>query len=107
MMSNNLFNNIPDLTESEEFETLLQQDNIKIERIISSPQPEETLQRQKHDEWVLLLEGEAVLDIENKNHPLASGDYLFIPAGTPHRVVSTSREPLCIWLAIHIYPSES
>jgi len=33
---------------------------------------------------------------------LVSGDYLFIPAHTPHRVVETSAEPQCIWLAVHL-----
>jgi cupin 2 domain-containing protein len=26
-----------------------------------------------------------------------------IPANTPHRVLTTSHQPHCIWLAIHIH----
>jgi len=106
MISNNIFSHLPLLTESEEFETLLQQGCVKIERIVSSAHSNDSLQYQTHDEWVLLIQGEATLELNNKPQLLTLGDYLFIPAGTPHRVVSTSSEPPCIWLAIHIYPSE-
>jgi cupin 2 domain-containing protein len=34
---------------------------------------------------------------------LGAGDTIFIPAHTPHRVVTTSTNPQCIWLAVHIY----
>jgi cupin 2 domain-containing protein len=91
----------------EEFETLLQQGNVKIERIVSSPHPDNAFQCQTHDEWVALLQGEAVLEIEGEEHKLVSGDHLFIPAGRVHRVLLTSDEPNCIWLAVHIHPSKS
>ena len=106
MTISNLFSHLPHLTESEEFETLLQQENIKIERIVSSAHPDSALQRQKHDEWVALIQGDAVLEIKGKPHKLAPGDHLFIAAGTPHRLLSTSEEPCAIWLAVHIYPTE-
>lgn len=106
MMSNNIFNHLPLLTESEEFETLLQQGHVKIERIVSSSHPDDTLQCQTHDEWVLLMQGAAILELNGNAQSLTLGDYLFIPAGAPHRVVSTDSEPPCIWLAIHIDPSE-
>jgi len=106
MTNGNLYNHLPHLTTSEEFETLLQQGNVKIERIVSSPYPDDTFQCQTHDEWVALLQGEATLEIEGKESKLTSGDHLFISAGTRHRVLSTSNEPNCIWLAVHIYPSE-
>ena len=38
---------------------------------------------------------------------LNSGDYLFIPAHTKHRVHWTHPEIKSIWLAIHLYPTES
>ncbi len=106
MVGNNLFNHLPLLTEREEFETLLQQGNVKIERIVSSAHPDHALQCQTHDEWVLLIQGAAILELNGTSQSLTVGDYLFIPAGTPHRVVSTNSELSCIWLAIHIYPSE-
>ena len=104
-MINNLFTHLPHLEQSEEFETLLQQDNIRIERIVSSPHPDDTFQCQKHDEWVALLQGNAELEIDNKQIKLTPGNHLFVPAGTPHRVLSTSSDPCAIWLAVHIYPA--
>ena len=34
---------------------------------------------------------------------LGPGDYLFIPAHTPHRVLETSDTPPCLWLAVHVH----
>jgi uncharacterized RmlC-like cupin family protein len=33
---------------------------------------------------------------------LRPGDHLLIPAGLPHRVLATSDEPRCLWLAVHL-----
>ena len=86
----------------ERFETILHHRNLVIERVVSSSKtsPEEYLQRQ--DEWVLLVEGEAVLQVAGETVALKRGDYLFLPAETPHRVVSTSEGAL--WLAVHLHP---
>ncbi|MDD5053341.1 MAG: cupin domain-containing protein [Sulfuricurvum sp.] len=53
---------------------------------------------QNEDEWVLLLEGEALLELDNKTFALIKGNYLFIPKQTKHRVLSTSENAL--WLGI-------
>ncbi|NLF44024.1 MAG: cupin domain-containing protein [Bacteroidales bacterium] len=54
------------------------------------------------DEWVLLMQGKAILEFMNdESIELHEGDYYFIPAGMKHRVSYTSSEPKCIWLAIH------
>lgn len=102
----NLFSHLPHLEQSEEFETLLHQGNTKIERIVSSPHPDDIFHCQSHDEWVVLLQGEAELEVAGKQAKLGPGDHLCIPAGTAHRVLSTSSDPCCIWLAVHIYPDE-
>ena len=98
----NLFSNIPNLEIGEDFQEILKCRNLKIERIVSSPQPESIIYNQSQDEWVLLVQGQATLEIEKEIKQLNSGDYLFIPAYTPHRVIKTSTQPLCIWLAIHL-----
>jgi len=90
---------IPEKLES--FETLLAYKNIKIVRIVSSDQLEERLYIQEEDEWIVLLEGEALLEVDGRNHSLKKGDSLFIPAKTSHRVLSTKKGTL--WLAIHIF----
>jgi cupin 2 domain-containing protein len=86
------------------FEELLHCRNVRIERIVSSDQPEPTIYCQEHDEWVCLLQGEAELWLDGERIALYAGDHLLIPAHTPHRVLRTSRNPLCVWLALHIHP---
>lgn len=83
----------------ESFETLLRNGNVTIETIVSSETPEPVLYRQENDEAVLLLEGEATLCIDGKDVTLGPGDFLHIPAHTPHRVLETRRGTR--WLAIH------
>ena len=90
----------------EVFAELLRCRNVSIERILSSDTPEPVLYDQEQDEWVLLLEGRATLEMAGKTIDLAPGDHVFIPARTPHRVTATFPEPRCLWLAVHIYPEE-
>lgn len=100
----NLLSNLPQPEVGEVFEDLLRCGPVRIERIVSSPSPEPVPYDQPQDEWVLLLQGESRLWIAGEEIRLGAGDSLFIPAGTPHRVLSTSEEPLCVWLAVHIEP---
>ena len=99
----NLFTDLPSLVTGEEFKEILRCQNVVIERIVSSNQPDSNTYNQQQDEWVILLQGEATLEFEREIKKLKSGDYLFIPAHTPHRVINTSTQPSCIWLAIHIF----
>jgi cupin 2 domain-containing protein len=55
--------------------------------------------RQAEDEWVVLLAGEARLDVDGTRVDLAPGEWLFLPAGVPHTLVET--EPGTSWLAVH------
>ncbi len=104
-MLNNIFKNLPANTKEEIFEDLLNHNNIKIERIISSGQttPEESPYIQDQAEWVIVLKGKAdvIFCDSGKEHNLTEGDYLFIPAKCSHRVTYTADET--IWLAIHIF----
>ncbi len=101
----NIFTNLPDATSGEAFQTLLERDGVKIERIISHGQatPEGEWYDQKWDEWVLLLSGRAGLLIEGEAEPreLEIGEYLLLPAGCRHRVAWTAPNSPTIWLAIH------
>ncbi|WP_315506308.1 cupin domain-containing protein [Pyramidobacter piscolens] len=76
----------------------------RVERIVSVGQatPEGEWYDQDGDEWVALLQGEARLLWDNGDEsPLAPGDWLLIPAHVRHRVVYTSAEPPCVWIAVH------
>lgn len=84
----------------EAFVTLLSHDKIRIERIVSSDRLESKTYLQEEDEWVILLEGEAVLEVSGEQRRLCRGDMVLIPAGTPHRVLQTQKGT--VWLAVHI-----
>lgn len=77
---------------------------IRIEKILSSGHTTEEGKwyDQAEDEWVVLLSGIAILEFEdNSILEMKPGDYIFIPAYKKHRVTFTSKEPYCLWLAIH------
>ncbi|UPT77744.1 cupin domain-containing protein [Sulfurovum sp. XGS-02] len=85
----------------ETFTPLLTHKNIKINRIISSDQLDDTEYIQEEDEWLVLLEGEATLHLNQVEYLLTKGDTLFIPAKIPHRVLHTQNGT--IWLTVHIF----
>ncbi|MBL3590433.1 MAG: cupin domain-containing protein [gamma proteobacterium endosymbiont of Lamellibrachia anaximandri] len=104
MAATNLYQPANAPAEEESFETLLQCGNVSIEKIQSPPATRTETYDQEQDEWIALLQGQASLQIEDRIVTLQSGDTLFIPAHTPHRVLETSTDPTCIWLAVHIHP---
>jgi glyoxylase I family protein len=73
-----------------------------LEQILSSARPALDPYDQTRDEWVALLRGHAELDVAGEIVALGAGDYLCLPAHTPHRVRSTSAGAL--WLAVHVEP---
>ncbi len=101
----NFFTNSPVPVPGESCEDLWRQANLRVERISSSASPDPGLYDQEQDEWVMLVEGRAVLEVAGERVPLSPGDFLVIPAHTPHRVLETHPEPRCLWLAIHLYPA--
>ncbi len=120
-MKNNLFERPQELNERfEYFQTLYPDSNesenengndnveskggIQIERIISTGHitPEGRWLEQEKNEWVVLIKGNAeILFFDERKFLLNAGDHLFIPAGVKHRVIRTSSDPGCIWLAVH------
>jgi len=85
----------------EDFTTLLEHKNIKINRIVSSNNLELIEYVQEEDEWVVVIEGEATLLLKNEKKILKKGDTLFIPSKTPHKVLKTSHGT--VWLTVHIH----
>ena len=94
--------NLPELPLAEELlETLVEHENVRIERIISTGQTTDGWYDQEEHEYVVLLEGKAQIEYENgETVDLLPGDTLLIPAHDKHRVSYTSTEPACIWLCI-------
>ena len=89
----------------EERITVLQRgEGWRLERIHScqASSPEGFWYDQSEHEWVLLLQGSALLHLEGEPTPrnLSRGDQLLIPAGRRHRVEATDPAPGTIWLAL-------
>jgi cupin 2 domain-containing protein len=71
----------------------------RVEHIISSDRPDPSEQVQGWDEWVLVVVGAAQLEVAGHVHAMDAGDWVLLPAGTPHRVERT--EPGTQWIAVH------
>lgn len=99
-MSKNIFE-LPSASYKEEFlESLMESKAVRIERIVSSGHTTDWYD-QEEEEYVILLQGTAHLEYENKEIvKLQSGDTLHLPAHKRHRVVYTSKEPPCIWICV-------
>ena len=85
------------------FNNLLSHKNVKINKIISPLNFTSEEFIQDEDEWVILLQGSAILEINHKTSKLVKDSYIFIPAKTPHKIISTDPSIETIWLGIHIY----
>jgi cupin 2 domain-containing protein len=96
----NIFN-LPQLPLSEELTTILTETpNVRIERIISTGQTSDWY-NQDETEFVVLLEGNAVIEFENgRITEMSKGDTLIIQPHECHRVSYTSNEPPCVWLCV-------
>ena len=100
----NLLAQLPATGETEDFQTLFESNMVRVERIVSDEHRSapDFWYDQPHDEWVLLLRGEAVLEFERgEQQLLRPGDSLHIPADCVHRVAQTA--PRTVWLAIHVF----
>jgi cupin 2 domain-containing protein len=104
MKTKNIFNNIPSEISQEIFENLLENKNIRIERIISKGQYSAPgfWYDQYENEWVILLKGKAKLLFKNESKEiyLSPGDFINIPSHIKHRVDWTDPNEKTIWLAI-------
>ncbi len=85
-------------------DTLLQGRGLRVERIISFGQasPEGFWYDQAQAEWVLVLAGQARLQIEGEaaERSLGPGDALLLPRRCRHRVTWTAPDEPTVWLAI-------
>ena len=105
MRNGNLFEDIPATLADERFDTLLETNALKLERIVSRGHatPDGQWYDQPRDEWVLLLKGRAAIVIQGQQAPVAMspGDHLLLPARCRHRVAWTDPEVETVWLALH------
>ena len=103
MSKKSIFQDIPKDLKEEFIEDILVSENLKIERIISygHSSPKEGWYNQDKNEWVILLDGEAVVSFKNSNDvKLEKGDYINIPSHVEHKVSWTKPNYKTVWLAV-------
>jgi len=98
----NIFDNLPIDKSSEQFTELSKKEDIRIERIVSNGQKskKDFWYDQDENEFVMVLEGHAIIEFEDKEIVLHKGDYIDIKAHRKHRVKYTSEKESTIWLAV-------
>ena len=91
---------LPGIREDEIIDILKENENVRIERIISTGQVSDWM-IQERNEYVVLLQGNAIIEFNDKKVEMKAGDTLFIEKMERHRVTYTSENPCCIWFCIH------
>lgn len=105
-ISGNIFASLPAQKLPEELLEVLVANagnGVKIERIVSQghASADDDWYDQDQHEWVVLLQGEAILFIKERGEiRLGPGDYVNIPAHVHHRVVWTHPDKQSVWLAV-------
>ena len=102
MQKYNIFEQIIVDKSEEKFFEIFKNEKIKIEKIVSNGQisPENFWYEQEENEFVLLLEGFAIVEFEDFEMELKKGDCLNIKAMQKHRVKFTSQTEPTIWFAV-------
>ena len=103
-MKKNIYGGIPEEIPDEIFEEIFKTKNIKIKKIVSYGHfsPKNFWYDQDFGEWVFLVKGAARILFKGDEKPvkLLPGDYLNIAPHLKHRVISTAKNRVTIWLAI-------
>jgi cupin 2 domain-containing protein len=102
-MADNLEDGIPAALPHELVTTLVQAEGVRIERVVSRghASPPGFWYDQAEDEFVLLVEGEAGLELEGQPEVrLRRGDWLVLPAHARHRVAWTAPDRDTLWLCV-------
>ena len=86
----------------EEFTEVLKSGQVRIERIVSHGHVSPPGFWYDQDDWeyVAVLQGSAQLETKSEHFTMNAGDWVLIPAHERHRVIYTSTEPPCVWLAV-------
>ena len=103
MLTNNIFNAIPNTFAEELLEDIVKSGDVRIERILSKghSSPEQGWYDQDENEWVIVLQGQGTLTFEDGSSvTLAAGDYINIPAHKKHKVSWTDPDTVTVWLAV-------
>ena len=101
----NILSDVPHNLPDELIEIIAENDDIRIERIVSRGHASSPgfWYDQSKNEFVLLISGEARLKFEKKAEciRMQAGDYIIISAHVRHRVEWTAPNRDTVWLAVH------
>jgi mannose-6-phosphate isomerase-like protein (cupin superfamily) len=82
----------------EETHRLAELDHVAVDQILSGRLDGPVDYFPDVDEWVVVLHGRATLDVGDERLDLGPGDWVLLPARTPHRLVETA--PGTNWLTV-------
>lgn len=103
ILTENIFNAIPEQLDEELLEVIARSGSTRIERIVSQGHcsAADDWYDQAQNEFVIVLQGEAVLRYaDGKEITMVPGSYINIPAHTRHQVRWTDPEVKTVWLAV-------
>lgn len=101
MLNGNVLDKLPEALDSEVIEPLIERRGVRFERIVSRGQssPEGFWYDQSQHEFVLLIAGRAVVELESGDtKELEPGDWIHIDAHVRHRVAWTAPNVATVWL---------
>ncbi len=98
----NIFEDLPQQLPKEVVQTLIQAEDVRIERILSHghASAKDFWYDQAQAEWVIVLKGAARLQFEEGMVEMKPGDFLNIPAFKKHRVDWTTPDEPTVWLGV-------
>ena len=101
-MTANIFDDVPQNMPKEVVQALLQAGDMRIERIVSHGHASapDFWYDQPQSEWVIVLQGAAKLQFEDRTVDMKPGDFINIPAFKKHRVEWTTPDEPTVWLGV-------
>jgi mannose-6-phosphate isomerase-like protein (cupin superfamily) len=90
--------------DGEHVRPLAQLGQVVIDQILSGRLEAPVDYLQDVDEWVTVVHGAAVLEVDGQRMELSAGDWVLLPTGTPHRLVET--QPGTSWLTVTSQPTD-
>ncbi len=80
--------------------TFLKKNGVEIKGIMSNTLSTKREFTSDKDEWVVLLQGCAKIEMQNTIYKLKKGDTIFIPANTKHTLIKTKKT--AFWLSVYL-----
>ncbi len=85
-------------TDGKRFITLFEHGSLLAE--LYAPRGVDSQQPHTRDEVYIVVEGEGSFVIDDDRHPFSRGDFLFAPAGVPHRFEDFTND-LTVWVLFY------